>query len=223
MTTGAAVALAVAGTAALGWLYRRDHSEACARRDGFFDVARNALETPEIMTTRGDYPVLRGTREGYRTELRALADTIQLRKLPILWLLVTIHRPLRLRSHFNMMMRPDNSEYYSAHGRMPERVSTPPDWPQEAVLRCDDPAEARARVIPALAPHLAQFTGDSRGKEIFLSPKGLRLVYRMDEGQRGHYLLTRLPFFNCTELPRVMAEDLLDLGHRIARSLEDTE
>ncbi|MFU8776642.1 MAG: hypothetical protein ACNA7M_03090 [Roseovarius sp.] len=60
------------------------------------------------------------------------------------------------------------------------------------MMRCDNPAEARRRVIPVLAPHMALFTEGQLGKEIFLSPKGLRLVYRIDEGQRGHYLLIRL-------------------------------
>lgn len=221
MTEAVVATLAVAGTAALVWISRHDHRRARARRWGFFKECHGLLDHAELRQDGVDYPILSGHSRGHRIEIRALADTIALRKLPVLWLLVTIHRPLQVAAHFDMMLRPDNSEYYSAHAQLPEWVPTPAHWPQEAVLRTDNPAETMARVIPALSPHVARFTAELRGKEIFLSPKGVRLVYRVDEAERGHYLLTRQPHFDCGHVPRAMVEGLLNLGHDIADSLAE--
>ncbi len=222
MTAGVAAAFAVAGTAALGWFYRRDHRRAQARRHGFFDDCRGLLDQAELAQDAIDYPSLSGYYQGHSVELRALADTIQLRKLPVLWLLVTIHRPIAVHGMLDVMIRPDNTEYYSHHNNLRDWHATPPDWPQEAVIRTDDRATT-ASLIPPLTPYVARFTSGQRGKEIFLSPKGIRLVYRLDESQRGHYLLIRQPLFDCATLERGIAQELLQLGFDIAHSLDTAQ
>lgn len=170
--TGAAFAVAAAASAGLGWMYRRDRRQAAAGRRAAFDDCRGLLEGAELLQDGPDYPALTGRRGGYPVELRLLADTIQLRKLPVLWLIATIRRPLKAGGVFDVMVRPDNTEYYSAHDRLRHVLRTPSDWPEQAVARCERP-EIIAPLMDLLGEHVRGFFADGRGKELFLAPRGL--------------------------------------------------
>jgi len=220
MSTAVVLVVAAVAGAALVWMYRQDLRRASARRRSAFEQCRGLLDDAVLTQDGQDYPTLAGYRDGVQVELRLLADTIQLRKLPVLWLLVTLRRPVRVEGAFDMMLRPDNSEYYSAHDRLRQVVPTPRDWPEEAVLRTDTPGMTSA-LIARLDSHVRAFAANGRGKELFLSPKGIRLVYRIDESQRGHYLVTRQPLFEHDRLERATAAMLIDRAFAIARDLEE--
>jgi len=203
------LALAAGGIAGLGFMFARDFRREKSRRKSVFENCRGLLEQAELRQDGADFPVLSGSRGGWRVELHPLADTIQLRKLPVLWLLVTVYRPLPVGGVFDMMVRPANTEFYSPHGKLPQVMPTPAGWPEDAVLRSDRP-EAFTPLVDRMDPHVAEFTADGRTKEILISPKGLRLVWRLDESQRGHYLVTRQPLFEAARVPRDLIDCLLD-------------
>ncbi|WP_206456290.1 hypothetical protein [Aurantimonas marina] len=210
--------MAAAGSAALGWMYHRDRTRMIAHRRSVFEACRGLLDDAELSQDGADYPRLAGCRNGVPVELRLLADTIQLRKLPVLWLLVTIQQPVKVAGVFDMMIRPDNSEYYSPHDRLRTVLPTPVGWPDDAVVRCDRP-EAVAPLLDHLTPHVCAFTGEGRGKELFVAPRGLRLAYRVDESRRGHYLATRQPLFDNDRLDRDMVESVIARGFALAADL----
>lgn len=218
MIAAGVLAVAAAGSAALGWMYRRDRRCEIARRRSLFDECRGLLDGAELCQDGADYPSLAGRHEGFPVKLRLLADTIQLRKLPVLWLVATIRRPLRVAGAFDMMIRPDNTEYYSPHERLRTVLPAPSRWPEDAVVRCDR-ADVIAPLLDSLTPHVEAFTGDGRGKELFFSPRGVRLVYRVDESQRGHYLATRQPLFQRDRLERVIVESVIARGFSLAADL----
>jgi len=218
MIGAGAFAAAAAGSAALGWMYHRDRTRVIAHRRSVFEECRGLLDDAELSQDGADYPRLTGRRDEVPVELRLLADTIQLRKLPVLWLLVTIRHPLKIAGVFDMLIRPDNSEYYSPHDRLRTVLPAPPDWPADAVVRCDRP-DAVAPLLDRLTPHVRAFTEEGRGKELFLAPRGLRLVYRVDESRRGHYLATRQPLFDNDRLARATVEDLIARGFALAADM----
>lgn len=222
MNGAALIALAAVGIALLGWIYLRDLRRTRQRRRSVFENCRGLLEDA-VLTRQGmDYPVLSGQRDGAQVELRLLPDTIQLRKLPVLWLLVTVRRNVAVRGAFDMLLRPSNTEYYSSHDKLPEVIPTPGDWPEDAVIRTDQP-DAITPLIARLHPHVKALTADGRCKEIFFSPRGLRLVYRIDESQRGHYLVTRQPLFENEVLDRATVGMLIARALELAETIEQAE
>jgi len=202
------IAAAAGGVGALGWIHFRDLRRAKNRRRSVFDDCRGLLEDGELCHDGSTYPELSGRYAGFPVKLSLVADTVQLRKLPVLWLLVTIERPVAVPGVFDMMIRPSNTEYYSPHGSLTETITNPPGWHEDAVIRTNN-SDAVKPLLDRLHPHVESFLEDERGKEVLLTPKGIRLVWRVDESQRGHYLALRQPMFEQDSIPRNEVEKLL--------------
>ncbi|MBK0327828.1 hypothetical protein I5535_11035 [Rhodobacteraceae bacterium F11138] len=215
----AALALAAGGVGALFWVHARDRRRAIARRQSVFDQCRGLLSDAEKCSDGRGYPELHGRHLGQPVELALINDTVQLRKLPILWLSVTRWTALpHWPGAMSVMIRPTNTEYYSAHSSLADGLATPPGWDNDAVIRCDD----RARLAPyldRLTPHVDEFLSDGRGKNLLITPRGIRLIWRVEESQRGHYLAMRQPMYENEILERDQAERLLRISHALARDL----
>src|SRR5690242_664356 len=84
------VAVAVLALVALAWIYRRDKRRADRERQVLFDDARGLLRDAEIERTPRDYPKLRGRYRDHDVSIDAVIDTIAVRKLPSVWLRVTV-------------------------------------------------------------------------------------------------------------------------------------
>jgi len=56
---------------------------------------------------------------------------------------------------------------------------------------------------------------DSRVKELLISPSGVRLIYRLQEGRRDVYLLLRQAAFGAVQVDVPLAQRLLDAGVRV--------
>src|SRR5919205_598335 len=111
------------------------------------------------------YPQLAGIYRGHRVQVRPVIDTLAVRKLPALWLLVTIPRPLPLTATFDLMMRPAGPMTFSNFERLPITLPHIPEFPELCVVRTDEPAQ-----LPPLwliAPHLEMFA-DPHAKELLI-------------------------------------------------------
>lgn len=208
--------LVAAGLAFLFLRGLRDHWTAArarkARRAGYF-----ASLSPEAMRpTPSGFARASLTRDGARFDLQALTDALSFRKLPCLWLMVTLPRPQPLGGETRLMARASGLETFSTFAEMPHEIALPPGFPPNVTLRCTDPSAVPGALIPRLAPLFA----DPGLKEITLSPKGLRLVHLAEEAPRNAYLL-----FRDAELPQApldparvetMARDLLSLEKALA-------
>lgn len=129
-----------------------------------------------------------GRRAGLGLDLQAVPDTLTFRKLPALWLLVTLPEPMPLRQRINLMIRPTGIEPFSAFEALPYQTTLPPGFPPDAALRSESALASDEAAL--LQRHLALFD-DPRVKELVLSPKGLRITWLAEEAQRGPYLLFR--------------------------------
>ncbi|MFP7671896.1 hypothetical protein ACG74X_00930 [Marivita sp. S0852] len=218
MNEAALVLAAGGGAGALFWLHNRDKRQAKARRLSVFDNCKGVLDQAEMVHSGRSYPDLVGQFGGGPAELKLISDTVQLRKLPILWLSVTLERQLPIPAVFDMMIRPANTEFFSPHGSFRETVATPPDWHEHAVIRTDDPTGVYP-FLDLLAPHVADLVSDDRGKELLVTPRGIRLIWRVSESVRGHYLLTRQPQYEQDQLVRSDVQRLLDLACAIEHDI----
>jgi len=192
------------------WLAVRLTKETRARstaRAGYFAAARSLFDSGETRVQPTGFPRMSGRRAGLTFDLQAVPDTLTFRKLPALWVLVTLPDPLPLRATLDLMARPSGNEPFTKFATLPQSLPTPPELPKEVAVRSDD----ATRIPPAdlIAAHADLFQ-DPKVKELVLSPKGLRIVILAEEADRGRYLIFREAEMGRTPLHPARLEPLLD-------------
>ncbi|MFO1038078.1 MAG: hypothetical protein U1E45_14670 [Geminicoccaceae bacterium] len=205
-----------AGMALLVWRWRADQQALKARRSHFLDLVLPLLDSGLITQDGADYPSLSGVWRGVQVEIRPIADSIAVRKLPALWLSVSLVAPTGQDVTLDALQRASGVEYWSPSADLPRTLPVPAGWPETVRLAADgEPGQMLARVAEAGST----FFADARAKELLVTPKGVRLVVMLDEGARGPYLLLRQAEFALDRLPADVVEALLlraqDLLHRL--------
>jgi hypothetical protein len=182
-------------------------SRRAAEPEILFGEAREVLENSRLEPTgtAGVHRML-GEWNGLPVQVQTVVDTLAVRKLPSLWLMVTIPEPLPLQATFDLMMRAAGPTSFSNFDLLPHAVQVPPGFPEHAAVRTDDPAH----LLPAevIAPHLGMFD-NPRMKELLVSPKGVRLVMQMAEADRARYGVFRQADFGMPELEAATLRDML--------------
>ncbi|ODR99976.1 hypothetical protein AUC68_02395 [Methyloceanibacter methanicus] len=214
-----AVITAVAGVAILTYRYREHRNAVRARRAAFFDDCWTVLDDPKLALDAFGYPSLSGTYEGEPIRADVIVDCMGLRKLPSLWLRVTLAAPVRVGAVLDVMMRPSGAEFFSPFSTLPDWLDTPADWPERAVIRTDGPDRFTDPWI--FAPHV-QFLAEPQAKELIVSPKGARIVWQADEAQRSDYLLLRQARFDVVRFDREKFRELVGRLIHLQRSLAGT-
>ena len=138
-----------------------------------------------------------GTVGGARVDLRVVPDTLTTRKLPALWLLVTLTEPIPIGATWHLMLRPRGTETFSAFDRLPHALAPPPGLPADCAVRTD----ALQGAPPNLLVPILERLGADRLKEVVLSPKGLRITWLVEEAHRGRYLIFRDAEMGADPLP----------------------
>lgn len=175
-------------------------------RVGFFDLCQALLSDVRTGAGTAGFQRVGGKFQGVEVDLQAVPDTLTFRKLPALWVLVTLPGPLPLRATLDVMVRPTGLEPFSNFGRLPEQIALPPGFPATATIRTDDAGALPPAAV--ITPHLGLFD-DPRIKELVLSPRGLRLVFLAEEADRTRYLLYRDAEMGADPLPAAQLEPLL--------------
>ena len=98
---------------------------------------------------------------------------------------------------------------------MPHQVESAPEWPAHALVRTDEPNSLPSH--EALG-RLMRLFDDPKMKELLISPRGVRLVYQLREGDRARYLVLRQAIFENARLDVELAEHLL---HTLTTTYED--
>lgn len=196
-------------TALLLWQARRLRAASATRRlarAGFLDAVRPLLSDATSRPEPDGFPRLAGTYGGARFDLRVVPDTLTTRKLPALWLLVTLTEPQPLSAATHLMLRPRGTETFSGFDRLPRVLPPDPRLPADSALRTDGPPAP----VPQPLIDLVATLGEDRLKEAVLSPKGLRLTWLVEEAHRGRYLIFRDSEMGLAPLPPETLRPLLD-------------
>ena len=167
---------------------RRSASERDQIREAFLDPCKPLLEAPITGVSLAGFPRLSGKYQGFTVDLQAVPDALSFRKLPALWLLVTLVEPQPVGATLDIMARPSGLEPFSHFNRLPHEIMRPADFPQDCAIRSDDATTLGPQ--DWLAPHLA-ILADPRVKELLITPKGLRLVWLAEEADRTRFLIFR--------------------------------
>ncbi|MBZ0155207.1 MAG: hypothetical protein K8I29_03210 [Alphaproteobacteria bacterium] len=186
-----------------------------------FDSCIGLFDSYRLSQDSVYFPVLEGRYRGYGVRIELIADHIAVRKLPSLWLTVTLRGTVRYGGVLDLLVRPLNVEFFSPSALLEARLSVPPGWPQDAWLRSDRPDAMPP--LEYIEPHV-RFFHDPRAKELLITPRGIRLVYQAQEGVRAHYqVLRQVEFAGPPLSPRLLGslmdraialyEDLKQEGH----------
>jgi len=190
------------------WHMHKRHREAVRReRHGVFDQCLGFIENYSITQDDIDFPKLEGVYKGRRISLQAIADHIGFRKMPQLWLLLTVHEANPWHAVIDFIVRPQNIEFYSPWERLPVTLKPPANWPQFSALRTDD--RAGMPPLSILEPYIDLFD-DVKMKELMVTPKGVRIVYQANQARRTEYLVLRSLSFDNVCLSGETVRRLLD-------------
>lgn len=209
------VLLALSFGSILAYMYIGQRKRAGAERRALFDPCLTSFDAADVRQSGIGYPVLRGRYRGFEVVIEPVVDDMTIRKLPVLWALVTLHAPVPCRAVVDVLARPQNTEFYSPWSRLPHLVESAPEWPPHALVRTDNPKGLPSRTV--LGRWMRLFD-DPKVKELLISSRGMRLVYQLREADRGRYLVLRQAAFGNARLDAGLAEQLL---HTLTRAYED--
>lgn len=193
--------------AALAYMYWRGRQSMRRKRGAIFDGCLGLFESHRLSQDGVYFPVLNGRYRGYEVQLEPVVDHLAVRKLPSLWLLVTVRGRVRYEGVLDFIVRPLNVEFFSPSATLEFRLHVPSGWPQNAWLRTDRPEGMPP--IDRIEPHI-RFFDDPRAKELLVTPKGVRVVYLAMEGSRPHYTVLRQVEFPDPSIPPHLVRDLMD-------------
>lgn len=213
LTTITAFALAAAGGTVLWVRGRREHHEALAGRAALLDDACSLFGDARMAIGPDGFPTLAARLpDGRRTRLLLIADTLVTRRLPQLWLELTVLDAVPRRDFsVGAIARSTGSEFFSMVHALPQSIA-PANEEVPLVMRGRSlrPDQARA-AAGMLTPSFA----DPQLKEAVLTPRGVRIIRQASEGDRAAHLLLRQARFPGVRVRNVVERALAD-----AQSLE---
>lgn len=135
-------------------------------------------------------------------DLQLVQDSLTFRKLPTLWLMVTLPAPMPLTARLHIMARPTGFEPFSNFKYLHHTIDLP--LPEDCVAHCDDPAQ-----VPLIVPRHCAVFADPMVKELVITPQGLRIVILADEAARTNYLIFRDAELGMIPLPPARLRPIL--------------
>jgi len=163
-----------------------------------------------------DYPLLSGRYRDHEVRLQPLVDNMAWRKVPVLWLKVTVLKPNSYQAILDFLVRPGGVEVYSPSDELHYHLPLPGGWPEQALLCTDDPSSTPP--LELLTPHMGLFA-DVYMKELVVTSRGVRLMRMIWQAKRLHYAVLREVKFDEIYLDPIIAKTLLDSAAAIADAL----
>lgn len=185
------------------WLIRAaigGHRAAMQQRSGLLDEAHGLLSEAGMTIAPDRFPIVTGRiGDGRHVKIELIADTMVTRRLPQLWLKVTLLESMvRDGPSLGVLARPTGSEYYAlVHGF--SEWMTPPEMGMSSLMRGDGRATAEQAIIAGR--HFQQLFADQKVKEAVMTPKATRLVYQASQGERAAHMFLRQARFSLDRVP----------------------
>lgn len=167
----------------------REHRAIKAARRSALDRCCEILDGARLSHGEDGFPRLDGRYQGRAVLVRLVPDTMTIRRLPQLWLEVTLLASRPGLPGFAALVRPSGNDYYSLTERFSLLLVPPAPFPDEVLVKGSD---ARAiGLLGALAAAVGEALRDARVKEFAMTERGSRLLRQVAEGKRGEHLLLR--------------------------------
>jgi hypothetical protein len=159
-----------------------------SQRSRLFAECEELLDDAVVQPRGLDFPVLHGRWHGDWLRLEPVVDTLSMRTLPVLWLVVTVRGTHPGAGPLSVLARECGSEFYSRHEWAGPRVRMGPAWPRELSVRCDvPPAPPQQQMLEAVR----QIMSDGSVKQVALDGTSTRLVWKCATADSSAYRVTR--------------------------------
>ncbi len=222
MITNLALALfAAVAVAALAAVAIRDQRKLAEQRRSLLDAVAGILENSRIRLAGDGFPTLDGNlSDGRRLRVELVADTLVCRRLPQLWLKLTLteHSPQN-RPSIGALSRPTGAEFYSLVHDLPDWLP-PPQTDTSMLMRGDSTATA-AEIERSGSIFSALFRNPAV-KEAVITAKGVRLIRQAAEGDRGAHLLLRQVRFPVEAISPDLLRTAIAEARLLSEALADT-
>lgn len=178
-----------------------------AARAGYLDACLPLFDGPVRGVADSGFARVSGKYRGQMFDLQVVPDSLNLRKLPCLWLLVSLVEPLPLAGRFDVMLRATGTESFSKFGELPDQIAVPDGFPEGCSIRTDTPGALPGAAI--IGRYMAGLDA-GRLKEVVVAGAGVRVVWLAEEADRGRYLLFRDAEMGAVALEPGVLQPLMD-------------
>ena len=179
--------LAVAA-AGLLWQSRGASTTRARQRAGYLSQCVPLFSNPIQAVADTGFARISGTYRDQMFDIQAVPDSLSVRKLPCLWLLVTLPDPLARHGTFDVMLRATGLETFSRFSALPDQIAAPAGFPEDCTIRTDRPGDMPD---PDVIARYLHGLDSAHLKELVIAPTGLRMVWLAEQADRGQYLLFR--------------------------------
>ncbi len=186
---GPLLVLFFAGLGLLVFIQARHVRKVKRERSGLFADVQHLFSDAKVRQDGINYPTLTGGYRGYPIKLEPMVDSLTFRKLPVLWLISTHHRPLNVAAPLDVLLRPAGTEFFSPNSDFRHDLPLDADWPEHVRVASPSPAE-EGPPVSSLKPFLP-FISDPDTKDVLVTERGVRLVSRLAESDQALYRVTR--------------------------------
>jgi hypothetical protein len=220
ITSLALMAFVAASTAGISMMALREHRNVLKHRNGLLDSAVGLLTDARISIARDQFPVLMGRLPDQRQiKIELIADTLVFRRLPQLWLKVTLNERGEIRRPtIGALARPTGAEFYSLVHDLPQWIE-PPEMNAPFLMRGD--GRASGSQIERVAAMFKALFSDPAVKEAVIAPRGVRLIRQAAQGDRGAHLLLRQTRFSITEISPEVVQRAIAEAEALSETLCD--
>lgn len=202
------IPLLAAAIAALIWLGQREARAAASARHSILDPSLDVLDETRAEIAACGFPKMEGKFRGRTFRVSLVPDTLTFRRLPQLWLDVTMRRNLpALGGSIAILVRQSGADYFSMTDHLRERFAPPENFPDVCLIKGDGPAARH--ILERIAPYVASLLRDPKFKEIAITPRGIRIMRQLSEGKRGDHLILRQIVFENASLAPEELEDVI--------------
>lgn len=210
------VSLAVLFSLVLWWMYRKHHQQVSQSRAALLSDCNKVITISETQFDSAGYAAIKGEFASTPISLRLEVDNLTARKIPVMWLHITMPRQDKNGGSLDVLVRPQINDIYSPSWSWNKVVTPLTGWPQHARFMSKD----KTPDLTLIDDDVRNLFADERTKELVVTPEAVRLTYLIRQADRGHYLLLRSVDFDQSPID---SDQLAALGRQLRHLLGSLE
>lgn len=216
-----ALMLVLFSSSCLFVMYRRHHQQVLASRSQVFDDCHHIVDLTSSKTDEQGYTSIYADWNDTRVKLSVEVDNLTARKLPVMWMHITLFRKHKDSSGatLDILARPQNTESFSPSWLWLKPVMPLGGWPQHARYM----TKTKPPSLTSIDQDVKDLFADDRCKELLITPGAIRLTYLAKQSDRGHYLLLRAINFDDKPIESNLIKGLLQKLDAMAGHMNEVQ
>ncbi len=201
--------------------FRRDQQNTILNRSHLLDSCIGLLQNSKLEKTGSDFPRLKGSYAGHQITLELILDTLSVRKVPPLWLTIEVEGKHQTKGSLDIVVRPQNNEFYSPAWQWEGNLKIPKNWPEHSIIKYQqDKFLLEPASIEVLSRYVPSMFKDEHMKELLILPNKLRITYLVKQAAKSEYMVMRNALFDASPIDKTLVEQLIQKAIEIRQALE---